>query len=125
MAASAACTAAATRTVGGLCIFVTPHPDRYPERVRALLIVNPRATSTTRLRRDVITRALASAVDLAVVETRYRGHATRLAGSAASAGHGLVLTLGGGGTVNEDRHATLAGGGARHRPRGAPPRAPP
>jgi len=80
--------------------------------VRALLIVNPRATSTTRLRRDVITRALASAVDLAVVETRYRGHATRLAGSAASAGHGLVLTLGGDGTVNEAVNGILVGGGA-------------
>jgi diacylglycerol kinase family enzyme len=69
--------------------------------VRALLIVNPRATSTTRLGRDVITRALASAVELAVVETRYRGHAASLAGTAAKAGQGLVLTLGGDGTVNE------------------------
>lgn len=69
--------------------------------MRALLIVNPRATSTTRLSRDVITRALASAVDLTVVETRYRGHAAALAGTAAAAGAGLVLTLGGDGTVNE------------------------
>jgi diacylglycerol kinase family enzyme len=69
--------------------------------VHALLIVNPRATSTTPLRRDVITRALASAVDLAVLETRYRGHATKLAAAAVEAGHGLVLTLGGDGTVNE------------------------
>lgn len=70
-------------------------------RVRALLIVNPRATSTTRLRRDVIASALASAVKLEVVETRYRGHATTLAASARSEGYGLVLTLGGDGTVNE------------------------
>jgi diacylglycerol kinase family enzyme len=49
----------------------------------------------------VIARALASAVDLAVMETRYRGHATQLAGAAAGNGHGLVLTLGGDGTVNE------------------------
>jgi diacylglycerol kinase family enzyme len=69
--------------------------------VRALLIVNPRATSTTRLRRDVIASALASAVELDVVETRYRGHATNLAASARSEGYGLVLTLGGDGTVNE------------------------
>jgi diacylglycerol kinase family enzyme len=81
--------------------FRTPHEDRYPERVRALLIVNPRATSTTRLGRDVITRALASAVELTVVETRYRGHAASLAGTAVRAGDGLVLTLGGDGTVNE------------------------
>lgn len=70
-------------------------------RVRALLIVNPRATSTTRLRRDVIASALASAVKLEVVETRYRGHATTLASIARREGYGLVLTLGGDGTVNE------------------------
>jgi diacylglycerol kinase family enzyme len=69
--------------------------------VRALLIVNPHATSTTRLRRDVIVRALASAVELEVVETRYRGHATALAAAARRDGFGLVLTLGGDGTVNE------------------------
>jgi diacylglycerol kinase family enzyme len=97
--------------------FRTPHDDRYPERVRALLIVNPRATSTTRLGRDVITRALASAVELTVVETRYRGHAAALAGTAVRAGDGLVLTLGGDGTVNEAVNgivgASAAGGGGR------------
>jgi diacylglycerol kinase family enzyme len=69
--------------------------------VRALLIVNPHATSATRLRRDVIARALSSAVELEVVETRYRGHATSLAAAARSAGFGLVITFGGDGTVNE------------------------
>ncbi|MGO8957077.1 MAG: diacylglycerol/lipid kinase family protein [Streptosporangiaceae bacterium] len=69
--------------------------------MRALLIVNPHATSTTRQRRDVISRALASAVDLEVVETRYRGEATKLAATAAADKFGLVMTLGGDGTVNE------------------------
>jgi diacylglycerol kinase family enzyme len=69
--------------------------------VRALLIVNPRATSTTRLRRDVIARALASAVKLEVAETRYRGHAGELAAAARSEGCDLIFTLGGDGTVNE------------------------
>jgi diacylglycerol kinase family enzyme len=69
--------------------------------VRALLIVNPHATSTTPLRRDVIVRALSSAVELDVVQTRYRGHATGLAAQARHDGFGLVLTLGGDGTVNE------------------------
>jgi diacylglycerol kinase family enzyme len=69
--------------------------------VRALLIVNPHATSTTSLRRDVIVRALSSAVELEVVQTRYRGHATSLAAGARNDGFGLVLTLGGDGTVNE------------------------
>jgi diacylglycerol kinase family enzyme len=80
--------------------------------VRALLIVNPHATSTTRLRRDVIVRALSSAVDLEVEQTRYRGHATSLAAAARAAGFGLVLTLGGDGTVNEAVNGILADGAA-------------
>ncbi len=92
--------------------------------MRALLIVNPRATSTTSLRRDVITRALASVVDLAVMETRYRGHATMLARAAAGQGHGLVLTLGGDGTVNEVVNGIVGpgradNGGIRPAPRPA------
>jgi diacylglycerol kinase family enzyme len=78
--------------------------------VRALLIVNPRATSTTRLSRDVIASALASAVQLDVVETRYRGHATKLASVARSDGYGLVITLGGDGTVNEAVNGILSSG---------------
>jgi diacylglycerol kinase family enzyme len=66
-----------------------------------MLIVNPHATSTTPLRRDVIARALASELDLTVVQTRYRGHAAHFAGEAAQDGYELVLTLGGDGTVNE------------------------
>ncbi len=80
--------------------------------MRALLIVNPRATSTTRLRRDVIASALASAVKLEVVETRYRGHATTLAASARMQGYRLVLTLGGDGTVNEAVNGILGSDGA-------------
>ena len=89
--------------------------------MRALLIVNPHATSTTRGRRDVIVRALASAVDLDVVETRYRGDATRLAATAAAEKYGLVITLGGDGTVNEAVNgllggtASAAGPGATHQ----------
>ncbi len=69
--------------------------------MRALLIANPRATSTNPFRQDVIVRALASEIDLEVVETRYRGHAEALAAGAVTAGQDLVITLGGDGTVNE------------------------
>src|SRR5260370_31952586 len=69
--------------------------------MRPPLIVIPRAPSTTRLSRDVIASALASAVQLELTETRYRGHATKLASVARSEGYGMVLTLGGDGTVNE------------------------
>jgi diacylglycerol kinase family enzyme len=90
--------------------------------VRALLIVNPHATSTTRLRRDVIARALASAVELEVVETRYRGHGTKLASAAAAEDYGLVITLGGDGTVNEAVNGLLRHARADPRPpAGDPP----
>jgi len=81
--------------------------------VRALLIVNPHATSTTQLRRDVIVRALSSAVELDVVQTRYRGHATSLAAAARHDDFGLVLTLGGDGTVNEAVNGILGNGAGR------------
>jgi diacylglycerol kinase family enzyme len=78
--------------------------------VRALLIVNPHATSTNPLRRDVIVRALASALDLEVAETNYRGHARMLAAAAASGECDLLLTLGGDGTVNEAVNGLLTTG---------------
>ena len=75
----------------------------------ALLIVNPHATATTQLRRDVITHALASQMELEVAETRYRGHAGTLARKAASDGFQLIVTLGGDGTVNEAVNGLLHG----------------
>ena len=75
--------------------------------VRALLIVNPQATSTTQLRREVIVRALASEIDLEVVQTRYRGDAAALAAGAVNRRLDLVLTLGGDGTVNETVNGLL------------------
>ena len=73
------------------------------------------------MRRDVIARALASELDLKVVQTRYRGHAAHFAGEAAHDGYDLVLTLGGDGTVNEAVNGLLgasppASGGPQTRP---------
>jgi diacylglycerol kinase family enzyme len=84
--------------------------------MRALLIVNPYATTTTPVRREVIAHALASELDLDVVQTRYRGHAAHVAEGAAREGFGLLLTLGGDGTVNEVVNGMLRArppGGAR------------
>ena len=100
--------------------------------MRALLIVNPYATSTTPVRREVITHALASELDLDVVQTRYRGHAAHVAEGAAREGFGLVLTLGGDGTVNEVVNGILRarppdgapGGAGSAEPGGAPDGAP-
>jgi diacylglycerol kinase family enzyme len=80
-------------------------------RVRAVIIINPRATSTTLPRRDVIVRALASAVELDVVYTRYRGHAIELAGDAVRAGCELLVVLGGDGTINEAVNGLFAARG--------------
>jgi diacylglycerol kinase family enzyme len=70
-------------------------------RVRALLIVNPRATSTTKSMLDFIVRSLAADVELETVETRYRGHARDIATTAAAEGRDALLVLSGDGTINE------------------------
>jgi diacylglycerol kinase family enzyme len=69
--------------------------------VRALLVVNPQATSTTAAGRDVLAHALASELKLDVLETRYRGHAAEAVAAAVRAGIELVIAHGGDGTVNE------------------------
>jgi len=66
--------------------------------VRGLLIVNPRATTTTRNSAERAVRELAGVVDLEVEHTRHRGHARELA---AAARGDLVIVLGGDGAVNE------------------------
>jgi diacylglycerol kinase family enzyme len=73
----------------------------YPAWVRALLVVNPRATSTTSAGREVLAHALASELKLDVLQTRYRGHAAEATASAVRAGVELVIAHGGDGTVNE------------------------
>lgn len=69
--------------------------------MRAVLVVNPQATSTTAAGRDVIAHALASELKLDVVETQYWGHASDTARAAVEDGVDLVIAHGGDGTVNE------------------------
>jgi len=69
--------------------------------MRALLVVNPKATTTSERSRDVLVRALRSQVELTVAYTSRRGHAAALTRAAAESGVDVVVTLGGDGTVNE------------------------
>jgi diacylglycerol kinase family enzyme len=78
--------------------------------VRALLIANPKATTTSRRARDVLMRAFAGEVRLELAETQRRGHATELAAQAAAENYDVVIALGGDGTVNEAVNGLLADG---------------
>ncbi|MGW1681031.1 diacylglycerol/lipid kinase family protein [Saccharopolyspora sp. NPDC002376] len=78
--------------------------------MRAVLVVNPQATSTTAAGRDVLAHALASELKLDVVETQYRGHAADAARAAVQDGADLVIAHGGDGTVNEVVNGMFAAG---------------
>ena len=78
--------------------------------MRVLLLVNAAASSVTGRRRVVIQKALSADHEVTLAETARRGHATRLARSAASDGVDVVVVLGGDGTLNEAANG-LAGTG--------------
>ena len=84
--------------------------------MRALLVANPAATTTTRKVRDVLVRALSTELKVEVAETTHRGHARELAAGATEDGIDVVVTLGGDGTVNEAANGLLAGGPGPHVP---------
>jgi len=69
--------------------------------MRALVVVNPAATSTSGKMRDVLVGALGSELKLDVAETEHRGHARELSAQAGAEGIDLVVAVGGDGTVNE------------------------
>ena len=84
--------------------------------MRALVVVNPAATSTTPKMRDVLVGALASELKVDVVATTHRGHARALGAQAAADGIDLVVSVGGDGTVNEVVNGLLEKGPAPHLP---------
>lgn len=68
--------------------------------MRAVLIVNPTATSTTPAARDLLAHALKSRLQLTVEHTNHRGHGTELAQKAVADAVDLVVVHGGDGTVS-------------------------
>jgi diacylglycerol kinase family enzyme len=76
--------------------------------MRALLVVNPAATTTSARTREVLASALEAELKLEVAHTMHRGHATELAREARGDALDLVVVLGGDGTVNEVVNGLLA-----------------
>lgn len=78
--------------------------------LRALLVVNLVATSTSQRTREVLASALESDLKLEVAHTTRRGHGAELARQARLDGIDLVVALGGDGTVNEVVNGLLEDG---------------
>jgi diacylglycerol kinase family enzyme len=73
-------------------------------------VVNPKATTTNDVTRDVLISALADKFHLEVVTTTHRGHAQELGARARAEQMDCILTLGGDGTVHEVVNGLLAEG---------------
>lgn len=84
-------------------------PAARPPR-RGLLVMNPKATTTTERTSEVLVGALSSALELRTARTERRGHAAELARDAAADGVDVVIAFGGDGTVNEVVTGLLAQG---------------
>ena len=78
--------------------------------MRGLLVVNPRATTTSPRVIDVIVHALSDELDLDVTVTTHRGHGILLGERALEQGLDVVVTLGGDGVVNEVVNGLLSNG---------------
>lgn len=75
--------------------------------MRALVVLNPNATTTSVRTRDVLLTALRSDLDLEVAETTHRDHASELSRQARRDGVDVVVTVGGDGTINEVANGLL------------------
>jgi diacylglycerol kinase family enzyme len=84
--------------------------------MRAVIVMNPKATTTSPRTRDILVRALGSDLKLDVAVTRHRGHAIEIAAAARTDGLDVVIALGGDGTVNEVVNGLLTDGPGRDVP---------
>ncbi len=78
--------------------------------MRGLLVVNPRATTTSPRVVDVIVHAFSDELDLDVTVTTHQGHGITLGERAREEGLDVVVTLGGDGVVNEVVNGLLVDG---------------
>jgi diacylglycerol kinase family enzyme len=70
-------------------------------RRRALVIVNPYATTVSDRLRNLVVYALGARYEVEALDTQAAGHATELCREAAFEGYDVVVAFGGDGTVNE------------------------
>lgn len=82
-------------------IVATLEPIADADKRRALVIVNPYATTVSDRLRNLVVYALAARYTVEAVETERSGHAVELARAAAEDGVDVVVAFGGDGTVNE------------------------
>lgn len=78
--------------------------------MRGLLVVNPRATTTSPRVIDVIVHALSNELELDVTVTTHKGHGIGLGETALQQELDMVITLGGDGVVNEVVNGILSRG---------------
>ncbi|MUH44979.1 MAG: diacylglycerol kinase family lipid kinase, partial [Actinobacteria bacterium] len=85
--------------------------------MRGLLLVNPRATTTSPRVTDVLVHALSDQLDLDVTFTTHKGHGIALGQRARQEGLDIVVTLGGDGLIHEVVNGILSDGVAPGLPR--------
>jgi diacylglycerol kinase family enzyme len=85
-------------------------PIGESDKRRALVIVNPVATTVSDRLRNLVVHALAARYEVEAVETQSRGHATEICRQAAHEGYGVVVAFGGDGTVNEAANGLVDSG---------------
>jgi diacylglycerol kinase family enzyme len=80
--------------------------------MRGLLVVNPKASSTSPRAREVLIDSLAHQFHLKTITTDHRGHAAELGATARRERVDAVIVFGGDGTVNEVVNGMLGQAGA-------------
>lgn len=84
--------------------------------MRGLLVVNPKATTTSSRVTDVLVHAFSDELELEIVVTTHRGHALSLGERALDEHLDVVVTLGGDGVIHEVVNGVLRDGPGDHVP---------